>query len=293
VRSTLGLPFGEGQDLWYGEWGANRYVFTGHGGGGVSMVDVSDPASPFVVSTANTSDHRKGLQSVGHYLYYAEHAPGGTAGGLRIFDFCSGKLSQVGTELAALPCPIDGNELAVRSDGIAVYQYDDEKETWTDETCAGPNEKVLFYWTKDKKDPQMAGSVKPPFPRDPLDFVDLLLSPDGRYLYLALGSSGAMVYDLLVPDAPALIAIIDVGPVYEVALDPRTHLLYASAAPMDDRLYVLDVRDPARPSLLETFVALGARDLWFGGGRLYATTPEAKLVVLGQIHRSYLPLVLR
>jgi hypothetical protein len=293
VRSSLDLPFGDGHDLWYGEWDATPYAFTGHRGGGVVMVDVSDPSSPTVASTAGTTYHHKGLQSVGRYLYVSEHPASGREGGLRVYDTGNGTLTQVGELLRGGQCQIDGNELAVRSDGSGVYQYDNKKASWDDTACGGPNEKGLVYDTSDKRAPAVTSTFLPPNPRDEADFVDMVLTPDDRTLYIAMGSSGLLVYDLRVPDAPHLIATVDDRSLYEVALDPARGILFASSAPAGDAVYLYDVRDPTAPRLLRTLPGLAARDLWFASNHLYATTEQAKLVILSYTPRLHLPIVVR
>jgi hypothetical protein len=281
VRSSLDLPFDDGHDLWYGEWQTHKYVFTGHRFGGVTMVDVSDPDAPSVISTADTTYIHKGLQSEGHYLYYCEHPAWAMQGGLRIYDFASGRLTEVGSWLQGPPCAIDGEELAVRSDGTGVYQYNEWHPDWDEGLCNGPNEKALFYDTTDKSAPSIARSFLPPdlHGRDPVDRTDMVLSPDDHYLYIAHGESGVLIYDVSDPSTPNLIATVG-ELLYEVALDPEEKLLYAgSGLSAGDSLLVIDVHDPAAPTVMQSVTPISAHDLWSDGDYLYVTTEEDKLIV--------------
>lgn len=280
VRSTLDLPWGDGHDLWYGEWEGHQYVFTGHRGGGVTMVDVSNPDAPVVVSTVDTLYIHKGLQSVGHYLYYSEHPAGSGEGGLRIYDFSGGALTEVGNWLQGPPCAVDGKELAVRSDGRGVYQYNEWHPEWDEIECGGPNEKLLLYDTTDKSAPSHPSYFPPSTPRgpDPADWTDMALSPDDHYLYLAHGEDGMLIYDVSISSTLSLAATVGES-LYEVAHDPACGALYASSAPVSSTLYTIDVREPISPSIGGAMPGVAARDLWVDGEYLYATTEEAKLIV--------------
>jgi hypothetical protein len=296
VRSSLNLFSGDGHDLWYGEWGTNKYVFTGHRWGRLTMSDVTNPDVPVVSHSVNTIYHHKGLYSVGHYVYYCEHPASATQGGLRIYDFATGSLVETGNWLKGPPCPIDGKEIAVRSDGSVAYQYDEEHRDWVGHLCSGINEKLLAYDTTVRSAPTVLGYLAPPVPRGgaPRDWCDMVLSPDDDYLYLAYGGGGVLVCDASGFGAPSVVAQFG-AELDEVALDPARSVLYAATAPptygsgmpSGSSLWVVGVWDPSSPSVIGTMPGMAVRDLWLDGDYLYTTSPEAKLI----IYEAYQPVI--
>ena len=296
VRSSLNLFSGDGHDLWYGEWGTSKYVFTGHRWGRLTMSDVTNPDVPVISHSVNTIYHHKGLYSVGHYVYYCEHPAWATQGGLRIYDFATGALVETGNWLKGPPCPIDGREVAVRSDGSVAYQYDEEHRDWVDHLCSGVHEKLLAYDTTTKSAPTVLGYLAPPVPRGgaPRDWCDMVLSPDDDYLYLAYGGGGVLICDASGFGPPSVIAQFG-AELDEVALDQARNVLYAATAPptygsgtpAGSALYVVDVSDPSAPSVIGTLPGMAVRDLWLDGDYLYTTSEEAKLI----IYEAYQPVI--
>ena len=259
------LPFHNAFDLWYG----SGYAYTAHRFGGVTMIDVSDPAVPFVKSTAPSTYTFRGIMSIEDYLYVADHSAGANPGGMRIFDISQGNLNQVG---ALLGPPhgqeegIDGRDLAISSDGLFAYQSSG-KDDWG-------TARLYTYDISDKTDPSVLSWI------ENIYGGCLLISPDDLYLYMTFQEPddftppalGVKIYSLVNRSHPAEVCTISLTNAIRVALDNCQKILYIGVYEdgnqPDPGIYVFDVLDPSQPSQLY-YLRGGYGDIFYCDHYLY------------------------
>lgn len=114
LTTTFNPPYG---DQWFeaeftSQWGGR--LFTGHRGGGLNMIDVSNPSSPVTAASYGSTYHFRGLRfnanSAGGALYYNE-----TNAGLQCFGVTSNTLTPVWNAFATNN---DANGLEIFRDEI-------------------------------------------------------------------------------------------------------------------------------------------------------------------------------
>lgn len=249
VESMLELPPNDGHELWY----SDGYVFVGHRWGGLHMIDVSDPKHPTIVSFVQTDYIHRGLYTIGHYLYYAEHQAGDLAGGLVIFDISEGKLHQVGSYIEEGDV-LDGKWPVVTSDERYAYQVIGD---------AGHSEcRVNIYDITDKANPRYVGS----FNRG-IKSREIAITPDDRFLFIASLRSGLQIFDITHRTSPRLVRTIE-GDISTIALDSENTILYAVDG--GSKIHAIDVSAPATAIIVETVSGVDVGQISQSGRYLYA-----------------------
>ncbi len=262
------LPFNNAFDMWYG----NGFAFTAHRFGGVNMIDVSNPASPFVTSTAPSTYTFAGIMSVGNFLYVADHSAGSQPGGMRIFDISANNLNQIGT-LFGPPLGngggIDGRDLAISSDNLYAYQSSG-LDDW-------PKAGLYTYDISNKTNPSVLNFIPDIFGGQ------LLISPDDMLLFMTYTEpndftppiKGVKIFDLSNPTQPVELTTISLTNGGFLALDYGLEILYVNAYndpsyPTDTGIHVFDISDPSQPTEVHYLSDNDFVGLFYHDDHLYA-----------------------
>jgi hypothetical protein len=243
----------------------NGFAYTAHRYGGVTMIDVSNRASPFVKSTAPSTYTHFGIMSVGNYLYVADHSAGSRPGGMRIFDVSGNNLVQVGAVLGG----IDGRDLVIASDGLYAYQSSG-KDDWG-------TARLYTYDIANKSSPSVLSSIPNIFGHK------LLISTDNRYLYMSYSepddftppSKGVKIYDLSNRAQPAELRNLALINADHLALDYARKILYVRVYndpnyPSTPGIHVFDISDPSNPTELYYLSGTEYSELFYYQDYLYA-----------------------
>lgn len=242
-------------------WCTENYAFTAHRFGGINLINVANPDSPQVITTAPTNYCHAGLYSVGNYLYYGEHCLNGAPGGIRIFDFAQATLNQSGAWFGE----IDGRRLIVTPDGNYIYQTT-SREKW-------PPAKMVIYDVTDKAHPQLVNSFNVGN-----HAKGLALSGDDLYLNTSddwnTAPTGLQIWDITNRTNPELVTSFNRVKGGLMAYDPTEQVLFTTTE--GGTLYALDVTRPEQITVLDSVTGQGLGWLDFQQGYLYvgSTGPD-------------------
>ncbi|MBN2184647.1 MAG: T9SS type A sorting domain-containing protein [Candidatus Krumholzibacteriota bacterium] len=196
---------------------AGDYVFIADYTNGVVVVDISDPADPFIAGTYNTPGSAFGLTVSGDHLYVADMAAGLVV--LSIINPASPALvGTYNTAGSAYDVFIDGDYayVADRSNGLVIIDISDPTA------------------------PSLTGHYDTPG-------NSYGVAVSGDYAYVADSGSGLQVINVSVPESPTLAGTFDT-PGYSWDLEIEGNMLYLA----DDvgGVYVIEIVKPAKPKFI-------------------------------------------
>ena len=276
VLGTIDPSFG---DQWEDSLYFEGFLFSGHRGGGLNMIDVADPAALAVVDSMDTNYHHTGLEGVSrggrNYLFYSDHiASGGLPGGVAVFDTTDGALD---VEAAAYSAAVSGRDLVVADGGDWVYQVDSGNCVGALNGPSALNVYEVEWAAGDSavEDLTQIGCFDIGFAGSGSPNGDALLDSRGEHVYVAQGEPGLRVVSIADREAPEVVAIKqnDNFRITDLALQGPTVLLVSARNLVFDNAIVarFDVVDPASPRVIDTTqIDLGVvYDLKSEGGFTY------------------------
>lgn len=269
---------------------------------GLHIVDVSTPASPVLVGDLNPGGTWRRLDVTGDYLYAA------TVDGVRIVDV-SDPAHPVQLQALALPgtasdVEVDGQYLFVADGSVGGVQVVSIAQPMSPGVRSalnilGPVEdievagNVAFLignqrdlTAVDVTDPSNPALLATHYPGAGTGTaVDLALS--GRLAYTALGAAGMVIVDV-----GSATSMFDVGSY--LAADAKAVATDGDVAYVgtEGDVHILDVTDPANPSLLSVYpTGCTNRGLVIDGDRLYVVNPLTGLHIV-DVSDPHLPTTL-
>jgi hypothetical protein len=239
---------------------SGEYAYMARGMGGIEVLDISDPATPIVAQTIETSDSAQGLAVSGSYLYEADRL-----GGLNIIDISDPLSPSIVASVAvpdwAMDVEISGAHAYVASDsGLQVIDISNPLSpgiVGSTDAVGGINSVavsgsiacVISDWftvrivdVTDPTDPKLLGTVDIPN-------QTCALGMSGSYAYVADFYSGIHVIDLTDPQNPYISASLGT-PAYVQDIEIYDSLMFVSGGSYGTALNIMDVSDPAFPRTL-------------------------------------------
>jgi len=275
-------------DIWYDD----GYVYTATRGGGITMVNVTDPSAPVTTSTSYTGYTFKGLctwrNSTDDYLFSGSQ-------GIAVYHLK--KLTgELGTPTFVNPTVGgDGREVVVTPDGKVAYRQTRN---------AGINTTLGIYNVENKDQrPLQIGTFHEGMNQEAP--WEMEISPDGKYLYGVTVYDGFYIYDLTDTADPQLMSYTAHANIHDLSLDYAHNILYvrtfSARAGSDCSISAYVVSDPSSPLLKDCYyfppssflnrdtgyVEPQNGDLWYSNGYIYAVYND-DLVIL-QVNSNVAP----
>ncbi|MHB8120129.1 MAG: SdrD B-like domain-containing protein, partial [Methanothrix sp.] len=277
----------------YGVALSGSYAYVADGSSGLRIIDISNPASPFLKGTYNTPGTAYGVALSGSYAYVADGSSG-----LQIIDisnpanpFLKGTYNTPGT---ARSVALSGSYAYV-ADGSSGLQTIDISNP------ANPFLKGTYDTTGYARSVALSGSYAYVADGDSgLQIIDIsnpaspflkgtdntpgyaqYVALSGSYAYMAVGGSGLQIIDISDPANPFLKGTNDAPGYYAqgVALSGS----YAYVADRDSGMRIIDISDPANPFLKGTYDTPGnANDVALSGGYAYVADGSSGLQILAE-----------
>jgi len=228
---------------------SGNYVYVADYDSGFDIVDVTDPASPFLEIGLGMPDLTWGVVVDGNYAYVAT----GTDGGLQIFDVTDPTdpifEGEYDTPSSARGVDVSGG-FAYIADYASGLQIIDLTDT------ANPS----FEGSYDT--PNFAFGVR----------------VYGNYAYVADTLSGLQIIDVTDPANPSFVGNYDTpGSAYDVVVSGN----YAYVADYEEGLQIIDITDPGNPSFAGEFnTADEAQGIAFSNNNIYLADKNSGLEII-------------
>jgi hypothetical protein len=273
-RTLIGnyLPAGPAVDVVV----SGDYAYLACVSSGVSIVDISDPGSPALVSTLATNGYARALAVNGRYMYVANNYT------LMIFDISNPQspalLAEIDPPGNVYGVEVDGNRLYMANDlgGVAIADVSvpsapvvlgsfDTAGNARDVAVAGDMLYVAIYNSglavidiSDPSLPVLAASLPTNSAR--------AVAVHGDHLYVADHSSGVLVIDISNPTSPTQVGVL---PSNNATIGVCTHGDYLLAADYGAGLMIADISDPTAPVLLERLSSMTVYNVVADGNLLF------------------------
>jgi hypothetical protein len=258
---------------------------------GLRVVDVSDPTSPTLVGSYNTTGLSRGVAVSGNYAYVADDG----AGGVQVIDISNPssplRVGSYDTRGYASGIAVAGDYAYVADETYGLLVLDISNPPHADsagsyDTPGGAIDVEIsgdYAYVADRlsglcvvdisdpTNPTFAGSYDTP------DYA-LGVAVDGDYAYVADHSTGIVVLDISTPSSPALAGSYDTpGYAYGVTVSGD----YAYVADEAQGIWVLNISNPAFPVLSEGYDTPGsARRLTVTGDLCYVADVSGGLQII-------------
>ncbi|MEC7029331.1 MAG: hypothetical protein VXW91_06615, partial [Pseudomonadota bacterium] len=199
--------------------------------GDLVIVDVSTPASPTFNSTLNFYvDTSTGIAVHDNLLITISRdidgGAAGTDGGYQIFDISDPNTPVALTSNIAMSNLYGADQIAISDDFAAIVT----------------NDSVEFIDIRNPASPVHAGTYNPG------NAIEVAISEDGAYTYVARASGEIEILDTSVPSSPSLVGTINgLGNINDISVNGD--IIYA-ASQSNDTIYAISVADPANPLLV-------------------------------------------
>jgi len=280
--SRIQTQYGNIHDIWYDD----GYVYTGHRGGGITMINVTDPSAPSIARNIGVGYIHRGLATVGNYLFCGK--------GFSIYE-----IDKTGGNLLVrsnLGNHFDGFEVVATPNGDYAYRGIE----W------GVNQPLGVYNVQNKSNPQFVKLFHENTGEYPPGEMEI--SPDGNFLYALTnhvppGEAGFRIYNIANPADPQLLSHTAHANILSLSLDNVHKILYVRDSKLgtDCSIREYDVVDPSSPNLIDCYyfppssflnrdtgyVEAQDGDLWYSNGYIYAVYDD-DLVIL-QVNSNVAP----
>ncbi|OKH54687.1 hypothetical protein NIES2101_05820 [Calothrix sp. HK-06] len=211
-------------------WGitvVGNYAYVGDGNKGLSIIDISDPTKPTLVSTFDSPGYARGVSVVGNYAYVADGVPGdlGSTPSLQIIDIINPKSpifkGAYNTLISADSVTVVGNYAYVADGGAGLQIIDISNPS-------NPVKKGEYNTLGDAQNVTLVGN---------LAYVAYVAD-------VADGSAGLSIIDISNPANPSLKGTYQTSDsIYGVTV--VGNLAYVSGA---SSLSIIDISDPTKPT---------------------------------------------
>jgi hypothetical protein len=211
------------------------YAFVASTGGGLVVIDISNPTSPSQATSYRYGDTFDHIVVEGDYAYAS-----GTRG-LEILNVA--------------------NPLAPQAVGLLSLVRGQVSIEGSIACVAAMQRGLVIVDIADRAHPTILGEIDTELAYE----VDVV----GSFAYVADEYRGLKVIDIADPSDPILIGTVDTGTLKAIVVSGN----YAYAADYYSGMQMIDVSNPAHPELFKTFyVAGGAIDVYVAGDRAYFET---------------------
>ena len=232
-----------------------RYAYLAHGGGGLKIIDVGNPAAPVLIGSYQTDGDARGVAVSGSFVYLAD-----TTGGLKVFDVSN----------PARPM-LTGQYVAVDDlDHTALRNAYDVSIQGTVAYVAYDFLGLQIVDVSDPANPRLLKGLKTPS-------WAYEFSPRGTYGYLVHSACGLLTLDISVPEAARQVGAL------ALSGNPTglcVHGRYACIA-AGDHFHIVDVALPSSPKLIATYDTPGqANKVFVKGACVYIADGPAGVQIL-------------
>lgn len=217
------------------------YIVAANGTAGITLIDISDPTHPAVVSETETNNAHD-VAVIGDHVYVADGDRG-----LRVVNIYSP------TEPEIVGFRVTTNAVGVARSGDFVLVADDQNG-------------VKVIDVSNPRSPVRVGSLEGFQAQD-------IAASDG--LAVAAGGDGTRVIDISSPSRPVVLGSLDITTCVSVEFDG----LHAYLACREDGLVILDVSDPESPAISSTIPDMNALSVRVAGGFAYVAVAGVGLAI--------------
>ncbi|MFB3910143.1 MAG: FlgD immunoglobulin-like domain containing protein [Candidatus Eisenbacteria bacterium] len=267
--------------------GERAYIVPSTGGGGLLIVDISDPHEPFLAGRLETPYHWWSVSVSGDYAYI------GTYGTIDVVDVSDPSDPRIVGEISDLPdyvydLLVAGGKLyaAGRSGGLLVADLTDPTNPVLDGGLAsvlglrvalsGSRAYVLQVYRLDAIDVTSTQGVEM-IGRTLTHGWGQGVSVCGAYACVAEEEDGLDVVDVSDPAHPELVGSVDTpGLAHSVSCSGS----YAYVADGNPGLQVVDLGNPQSPELIANLDLVDAVCAAYGGGHVYVAEREGRLDIV-------------
>jgi len=264
---------------------SGAFVYVAHGPGGLKIVDISEPSAPREVGSQSTPTEAIGVALDGGYAYVSDWGTG-----LHVFDVRDPANPQpvgfVGDTTTAFDVKVRSGYAYVTTaeEGVLIYDVSvpSAPELAATYDPGGPITEIAFQGNLGYAVTTLGVLYVGDFtdPTDPAHLNGVPVSGgeawgvtvDGGYAYVGIGgrgNTGFDVFNLTIPDSPALLSHGDApGVVYRMAL--RGEYLFAPVAGFGLRVY--DVSNKSDPLEVAGVISPATGDIKVSGGYAFVTS---------------------
>jgi len=265
-------------------WDGSQFL-----GGGLRIIDVSDPANPIQSSYLNTNQSSNGISLLGTYAYLNNSS--GTAG-FRVIDISDPALpnevnfvnvfsvlgfSTINNGYLYFASPTDGLlifDLADPQNPVSVTSYDTPSETSdvfinNNRAYLADYSSMIILDISTPSSPMLLGSYHT------TASAILQVSTDSDFAYLANRNEGFKVIDVSDAAAPDEVAAYDVFTPYKIEVENG----YAYLMDYDEGLHILDLANGIAPEIVGSYGPQFTNDLKVSGDSAYLVVGSTLIIL--------------